>query len=116
MNPARTALTLALAAAALAVAACAAPQPDGAALFADNCARCHGEQAEGTDYGPPLAHRIYEPGHHPDWSFQNAVANGVPAHHWDFGDMPPISGLSEDDVAAVIAHIRSLQRESGIIQ
>ena len=96
--------------------ACGSPQPDGGQLFADNCSRCHGEKADGTDIGPPLVHRLYEPGHHPDFSFQNAVKNGVISHHWDFGDMAPVPGLSEDEVAQIIAYVRGLQREGGIIR
>ena len=91
-------------------------QGDGAALFAENCARCHGVAADGTNMGPPLVHRLYEPGHHPDFSFQSAVKNGVIAHHWNFGDMPPVAGLSEDDVAQIVAYVRELQREGGIIR
>ena len=91
-------------------------QQGGAKLFADNCARCHGGMADGTATGPPLVHRLYEPGHHPDFSFQSAVKNGVVAHHWGFGDMPPVAGLSEDEVTEIIAHIRDLQREGGIIK
>ena len=96
--------------------ACGSPKPDGEQLFADNCSRCHGEMADGTDIGPPLVHRLYEPGHHPDFSFQNAVKNGVISHHWDFGDMAPVPGLSEDEVTQIIAYIRGLQREGGIIK
>lgn len=100
---------------ALLCAACGSPpQPNGADLFAANCAQCHGEQADGTLMGPPLVHRLYEPGHHPDFAFKNAVANGVLAHHWDFGDMPPVAGLSQDDVAAITAYVRRLQRQAGI--
>ena len=71
-----------------------AAQPAGEPLFADNCARCHGAMADGTQSGPPLVHRLYEPGHHPDFTFYRAVSKGVIAHHWDFGDMPPVAGLS----------------------
>ena len=91
-------------------------QDDGATLFAENCARCHGDAGDGTNMGPPLVHKLYEPGHHPDFSFQRAVKNGVIAHHWDFGDMPPVAGLSEDEVTQIIAYIRGLQREGGIIR
>ena len=92
------------------------PEQDGTQLFANNCARCHGDAADGTDMGPPLVHRLYEPGHHPDFSFQNAVKNGVISHHWEFGDMPPVAGLSEGEVAQIIAHVRGLQRDSGLIK
>ncbi len=100
----------------LGAVACGGQQADGAALFAENCAICHGAQADGTMSGPPLVHRLYEPGHHSDFAFQNAAKNGVVAHHWDFGDMPPVPGVSEDEVAAIIAYIRNLQREGGIIR
>ncbi len=95
--------------------ACGA-QPSGAELFADNCAQCHGAKADGTATGPPLVHRLYEPGHHADFAFQNAVQNGIVAHHWNFGDMPAVPGLSEGEVAAVIEHVRQLQRQAGIIK
>ena len=96
--------------------ACGPQQPDGGQVFADNCARCHGEKGDGTGTGPPLVHRLYEPGHHPDFSFQSAVKNGVIAHHWNFGDMPPVAGLSEEEVTQIIAYVRGLQREGGIIR
>ncbi|WP_417587730.1 c-type cytochrome [Pararhodobacter oceanensis] len=87
----------------------------GAQIFANSCAACHGENATGIDgVGPPLVHRIYEPSHHGDESFQIAVAQGVRAHHWRFGNMAPVSGLTRGDVAMVIAYIRELQRANGI--
>lgn len=80
-----------------------------------NCASCHGRNAAGQDgLAPPLVHIIYEPGHHGDESFQRAVALGVWAHHWRFGDMPPVDGLSRRDVAEIIAYVRELQRANGI--
>ena len=92
------------------------PDPErGQALFAANCAACHGTVGQGTTTGPPLVHEIYEPGHHSDEAFQVAVARGSPAHHWDFGDMPPVGGLDRDDVADITAYVRELQREAGII-
>ena len=95
---------------------CGGQQQDGSQLFAENCSRCHGMAADGTALGPPLVHNLYEPGHHPDFSFYRAVSNGVMAHHWDFGDMPPVAGLSEDEVAQIIVYVRDLQRQSGIIK
>ncbi len=79
------------------------------------CASCHGVNAAGKDgFGPPLVHKIYEPNHHGDEAFQMAVARGVPAHHWRFGDMPPQQGLSRQDVAYITEYIRELQRANGI--
>lgn len=86
----------------------------GAELYAASCALCHGERGDGTQTGPPLVHVIYEPGHHPDASFRNAVKNGVPSHHWSFGNMPPRPELSDGDIDDVIAYVRALQREAGI--
>lgn len=86
----------------------------GAELFAANCAVCHGEAADGTAAGPPLVHEIYEPSHHSDAAFLIAVQRGVQPHHWDFGPMPPVSGLDAADVADITAWVRERQREAGI--
>ncbi|MFT5223250.1 MAG: hypothetical protein ACI867_001565, partial [Glaciecola sp.] len=60
---------------------------------------------------------IYEPGHHGDEAFQRAAALGVQPHHWDFGAMPAVgeeNGLTREQVADIVAHVRALQREAGI--
>jgi mono/diheme cytochrome c family protein len=88
--------------------------PDGAALFNFHCARCHGDKGSGTPQGPPLVNPIYEPSHHSDAAFFAAVADGVRAHHWRFGDMPRIGGLTHADVTAIIAYVRAQQRQAGI--
>lgn len=98
-------------------AAGVAPSPDadkGAALFAASCALCHGERGVGTQTGPPLVHQIYEPGHHSDDSFRNAMKNGVVSHHWNFGNMPARPELSDGDIEDIIAYVRAIQREAGI--
>ena len=86
----------------------------GQQLFEANCQRCHGPQASGTEQGPPLVHPVYEPNHHSDAAFQRAVAVGTPAHHWTFGDMPPVPGVSPEQVAEITVYVRWLQREAGI--
>ena len=63
---------------------------------------------------PPLVHKIYEPSHHGDESFQIAVAMGVRSHHWKFGNMPAIENLTRSDVSAIVAYVRELQRANGI--
>ena len=87
---------------------------DGRSAFDAVCAACHGEAALGTALGPPLVHIVYEPGHHSDAAFVLAVARGVRAHHWRFGDMPPQPGLPDDEVQRIIAYVRWLQREAGV--
>ena len=83
--------------------------------FDTNCASCHGQNAAGQNgIAPPLIHKIYEPSHHGDESFQRAVAMGVRAHHWKFGNMPAIEGLTRADIKAITAYVRELQRHNGI--
>ncbi|MDF0602771.1 cytochrome c [Psychromarinibacter sp. C21-152] len=94
--------------------ATAATLAAGERAFEANCAACHGAQAGGTDKGPPLVHRIYEPSHHADYAFRMAVRNGVRQHHWKFGDMPPVEGMTDEEVTRITAHVRALQQEAGI--
>ena len=87
----------------------------GKSGFEANCAVCHGGNAVGqVGVAPPLVHLIYEPSHHGDESFQRAVAIGVRAHHWPFGNMPPVEGLDRNEVAEIVAYVRELQRANGI--
>ncbi len=87
---------------------------EGKARFEAFCARCHGKTGGGTTAGPPLVHDIYEPSHHADAAFMRAAARGVRAHHWNFGDMPKVTGATPDDVVMIISYVRWLQREAGI--
>ena len=86
----------------------------GMALFEENCKACHGERAGGTDNGPPFVHNIYNPGHHSDDAFILAARNGVRAHHWRFGNMPPVEGVTAQDVRAIVQYVRELQIANGI--
>jgi mono/diheme cytochrome c family protein len=86
----------------------------GETLFNNNCARCHGERGAGTSNGPPLVHKIYEPNHHGDAAFQRAASMGVRAHHWQFGDMPKVPGVTPADVEQIVKYVRWLQRQAGI--
>ena len=87
----------------------------GKVAFEARCAVCHGANAAGQDgVAPPLVHRIYEPSHHGDAAFLVAVRNGVRSHHWRFGNMPPVEGLTDGDVKMIIAYVRELQQANGI--
>lgn len=86
----------------------------GRTVFAANCAACHGADVGGTNLGPPLIHRIYEPGHHPDASIRLAALSGVRQHHWTFGDMPAVAGVSGPEVEQIVCYIRELQFANGI--
>ena len=87
----------------------------GEGKFSSFCARCHGPEGIGTKQGPPLVHKIYEPNHHGDAAFQRAAANGVRAHHWQFGDMPKIEGVKPEDIDQIVKYVRWLQRQAGIM-
>lgn len=87
----------------------------GKRAFEAKCAACHGTDAVGQDgVAPPLVHIIYEPSHHGDESFQRAASVGVKSHHWRFGNMPPVDGLTLGDVSMIVTYIRELQRANGI--
>jgi mono/diheme cytochrome c family protein len=88
-------------------------EPNGADIYAASCSSCHGEDLRGTDKGPSHLSIVYEPNHHGDDSFRSAIANGAPQHHWSFGDMEPVEGLSEAQVDAVIAFVRDEQQRLG---
>ncbi|MDH3190021.1 MAG: cytochrome c [Acidimicrobiia bacterium] len=85
----------------------------GADLYAANCAECHGTDLRGTDKGPSHLSEVYEPNHHADGAFLFAVQAGSRGHHWSFGDMPPVGGLSTEDVEAIVAFVREQQRIEG---
>ena len=86
----------------------------GKIAFGENCAGCHGAKAAGTENGPPLIHKIYEPSHHADFSFVMAVKNGVRAHHWRFGDMVPVAGVTDKQIEWITEYVREMQRANGI--
>jgi len=92
------------------------PVAVGAEVYAEACASCHGADLRGTDKGPSHLSIVYEPNHHTDDSFRNAIANGAPQHHWNFGDMEPVDGLTDDEVEAVIAFVRAEQERQGFEQ
>lgn len=87
----------------------------GASAYDAECAACHGLNGQGRDgVAPPLVHKIYEPGHHGDMAFVLAAQNGVRAHHWKFGNMPAVEGVTRSDILDIVSYIRVLQRANGI--
>ena len=96
------------------VASAPAELREGERKFNANCSVCHGIGGVGTTQGPPFLHKIYEPNHHGDVAFQRAAANGVKAHHWQFGDMPKINAVKPEDVDQIVPYVRWLQKQAGI--
>ena len=87
----------------------------GKVSFEAKCSVCHGVNAAGQEgVAPPLVHKIYEPSHHGDAAFLMAAKNGVRAHHWRFGNMPHVEGLTDGEVRMIVAYVRELQRANGI--
>lgn len=92
-----------------------APAYFGQIAFERDCSACHGKNAAGgTGNGPPLVHPIYRPGHHGDTAFRQAAMAGVQSHHWDFGNMPPVEGITDETVRLIATYVREMQRANGI--
>ena len=58
--------------------------------------------------------QVGQPNHHADLAFLLAARQGVRAHHWRFGDMPPVQGVGEQEIEEIVAYVRALQRANGI--
>lgn len=86
----------------------------GETAFNENCAACHGKNATGSDQGPPLIHKFYSSKRHADFAFVIAAKSGVRAHHWRFGSMPPIEGITDEEIAAIVKYVREIQTANGI--
>ena len=95
----------------------AAPKiPDGAAVYQQYCAECHGVDLRGTDKGPSQLSIIYEPNHHGDYAYRVAITQGTREHHWWFGDMPPVEDITDLEIEKVISFIRAEQQRLGFEQ
>jgi mono/diheme cytochrome c family protein len=87
---------------------------EGERIFNANCMSCHGAKGAGTQMGPTLINKIYEPSHHSDAAFLLAVQRGVVPHHWRFGPMPAVPAVSVEQARLVTSYIRWIQRQAGI--
>ena len=86
---------------------------EGETMYQASCAACHGSDLRGTAVGPSHLSVIYNPDHHGEGAFAVAAITGVKAHHWRFGDMPPVAGITQEDMVRIIAFIREAQRTEG---
>ena len=86
----------------------------GQKVFERHCQSCHGVNMGGSDKGPTLIHRVYHPGHHNDASFNIAIRRGSRQHHWRFGNMKPIDGISDGEITQVITYVRVMQKANGL--
>jgi len=83
----------------------------GQMLYEENCSGCHGMQLDGTDKGPPLVHPFYKPSHHGDEAFYRAALQGTRQHHWNFGDMPPVAGMTPQKMDSLLPYVRYYQQQ-----
>lgn len=108
-----TGVTLVLAASA---ASCGTDGPTtelerGEAIYAANCAQCHGGDLIGSDRGPSLLDPMYGTDQLTDVEFADAVRNGVEQRLWDFGDMPGNGSYTDAQVAAILTFVRAQQAD-----
>jgi len=83
----------------------------GQAFYDEYCSSCHGLNLNGTDKGPPLIHPFYKPSHHGDEAFYRAALQGVRQHHWEFGDMPPVAGMTRKKMDKLLPYVRYYQQQ-----
>jgi len=83
----------------------------GQVLYEKYCSSCHGLQLDGSDKGPPLIHPFYKPSHHGDKSFYRAVLQGIRQHHWNFGDMQPVEGMTPKKMDSLVPYVRFYQQQ-----
>lgn len=83
----------------------------GKMLYDEYCSSCHGLKLTGTDKGPPLIHPFYKPSHHGDQAFYRAALQGVGQHHWEFGDMPAVAGMTRRKMDKLLPYVRYYQQQ-----
>jgi mono/diheme cytochrome c family protein len=85
------------------VAGCSTQSADGEQSYTTYCAACHGATGEGTPAGPSLLLSLAE-----DGEIGDIIRNGVDQSD-DFPAMAPVGGLSEEQISAIVTHVRVLQ-------
>lgn len=83
----------------------------GQILYEKYCSGCHGLQLDGSDKGPPLIHPFYKPSHHGDKAFYRAALQGTKQHHWNFGDMQPVEGMTPKKMDNLVPYVRFYQQQ-----
>jgi cytochrome c2 len=83
----------------------------GQHLYEKYCSSCHGIDLNGSDKGPPLIHPFYKPPHHGDEVFYRAALQGARQHHWKFGDMAPVIGVTPKKMDQLAPYVRYYQQQ-----
>ncbi len=85
-------------------------QPPGAAIFASNCAGCHGADGRGGEHAPNIA-TSPEVQHLMDRELAGIIRYGISG-----AGMPAFSSLKGQEVAEVVAYLRILQGRGDIVK
>ena len=93
----------------LSTAALHAQQP-GAAIFAANCAGCHGADGRGGEHAPNIA-TAPEVQHMLDRELAGIIRYGISG-----AGMPAFSSLKQQEVADVVHYLRTLQGRGDIVK
>ena len=83
----------------------------GQHLYEKYCSSCHGIDLNGSDKGPPMIHPFYKPSHHGDEAFYRAALQGAKQHHWKFGDMPLVVGMTPKKMDQLVPYVRYYQQQ-----
>jgi putative heme-binding domain-containing protein len=83
-------------------------QPPGAAIFASNCATCHGADGRGGEHAPNIA-TAPQVQHLMDRELAGIIRYGVAG-----AGMPAFSSLKQQEVADVVSYLRILQGRGDI--
>ena len=74
---------------------------EGASVYRNRCARCHGRNGQGQWYGHDAAPRL-------DGNFARLSVRGIAVQVIQGGSyMPPFAGLTDREIAAVATYIRN---------
>ena len=85
-------------------------QPPGAAIFASNCATCHGADGRGGEHAPNIA-TAPEVQHLMDRELAGIIRYGISG-----AGMPAFSSLKQQEVADVVSYLRVLQGRGDIVK
>ena len=83
-------------------------------MFALRCASCHGTDLRGSLTVPSLLSELYAPDSFDDDAIRAVIRDGIEADDPAGASMPAIGGLSDEQVDAVISHIRMVQAREGL--
>jgi putative heme-binding domain-containing protein len=85
-------------------------QPPGAAIFASNCATCHGADGRGGEHAPNIA-TAPQVQHLMDRELAGIIRYGIAG-----AGMPAFSSLKQQEVAEVVSYLRVLQGRGDIVK